>query len=368
MAALLDVLVDRQLRSSTTIVPVENGVEISVDGLTKLISFSCPHPNEDLDRFSVWCTKPSFCPESSVREVRVRCAEGKTVGYIFPSASFSVASDFSAEKLDGRFSRVFASAAALAIIQLGVANEHVVRSFEDIPDEIALGELLPSCTAIVVVGRENLRSAGVEESHVRLLLQEQGYFLADLPSEYAWVRPAPDFSLKNCSVGQVAEELWDQSELLERLICLASEQASAVASMLVYYQVIELLSEKLLVSRLTRLSSEPPLGSWQFKEALRAAVSEGSRVTSICTQAAVGLDAAVFASLHQLGCDILASTGQPATSVTNPGSALYSIRNLVVHNQVAFGTEAHKLLSEFVSCLHRAVFAMIRRFESSSAV
>jgi hypothetical protein len=366
VGSLLDVLVDKELRSRSSSVRIENGAAITVDGTERLLRFDCPKIDEDLQLFVVWCVRPATSAESAVRSIKDREDEGKTLGYIFPITSFSPESEYSAAKLPGRFARYFAGAGALAIIESGVANAHLRPKFDALNDETPLRELFDPDLAVVVIGRQNMAAVGVVESDVKLLVQESGYFVADLPQEYSWSRPAPVWTSDSCVLGRVSSDVSDATDLIGRMVSLAASQTSAVASLLIYYQVVEILSERLLAARLRKLAAEPPSGAWELKEALREAVSEGSRVKALCHQAQVGVDAGAFTQLRDSGLAILSSAGLSIRDESSPAEVLYSVRNLVVHNQKALSEEAHALLKEFVSALHSSVFAMVRRLDLSN--
>jgi hypothetical protein len=364
--SLLDVFVDKELRSRSACARVKNGATITVDGTEKLLLFDYPKADEELERFVVWCVRPATSAESAVRSIKDREYEGKTLGYIFPITSFSPGSEYSATLLQGRFVKIFAGAAALSIIELGIANAHLRLKFEALSEETALRELFDPDLAIVVIGRENMTAAGIIESDVKLLIQESGYFVADLPQEYSWTRPAPTLVGDSCVLGRVSSDVSDATDLIGGMVSLAASQVSAVASLLIYYQVVEILSERLLARRLQKLAAAPPSEAWEVKEALREAVSESSRVKALCHQAQVGVDSDAILRLRDAGLPILASSGVSIKDEPSPAAVLYAVRNLVVHNQKALSAEAHVQLKGFVSALHASVFAMVRRLDLSA--
>ena len=363
MGSLLDLLVEPELRAVAEFRFEQNAVSIGVNGETKYLDFSLPYADEDLELFHVWCVKPPTSAESSGREVRDR---GRALGHIFPITSFNTDSEFSADNLPNRFQQIFASVAAKAIVVLGVANIVLSRKFFELGERAPLSDIFDSDAAIVVVGKENLRAANVDLSTVQLMLQEQGYFLAELPVEFGHTRVRPE-SEGNCHIGRISGDLLDFAEAFTQMTCLASQQSSAVASVLIYYQILEVVSEKLLSTRLSRLAAAPPPDSWGFKEALRDAVSEKSRIISLCIQAAVLTDAPIFLELRDDGIRLLQECGQNFDENDSPGAVLYKVRNIVVHNQGALNVAAHGILNAFADDLHRIVFAIVRRFNLMEA-
>lgn len=380
MSAFLDEFVGRELRGQSSLSVDGSGIHVSIGGLSRVLRAPCPHPEEDLSRFVFWAVRPSSNPESAIREIKDRASGGRTLGYVFPINGLSPSSEFAADKLSGRFAPIFASVVVLAIAQEGVARSVVRRKFTDVPDELDLRDALSPDIAMVVLGRENLNAAGLDEAHARLMVQEAGYFRADLPPEYVWTRPDPDFSRSGLSLGRISGDLAGHCELFERLVALAVEQKSAVAALLVYYQVVEVLSERVLMKRLGRIAATQFRTSWDLKEALQKASSEVDRVTAICQQASREADVSVFEGLLRIGQQISAlSTSRNsglnvdgdlgpgeatsgAPSPVSPGAALYRVRNLVVHNQASLSPDTHELLNNFVVALHFSVFAMLRRF------
>jgi hypothetical protein len=362
--SLLDQLMSRELRSRSSLRRTDGGAEIEVDGVVKLLSFDVPNIREDIDVFSCWCVRPASFVESAVRSIKDR-DHGSTLGYVFPVTSFSPGSDYSASRLDGRYAPIFAGAAALSIVERGIANAYLKANFDALPEEIPLRELFDPDLAVVVIGRQNMAVAGVVEHDVCLLVQEGGNFVADLPLEYAWRRPAPALIGGSFVLGRPSPDVSDVSELIGRLISLAASQASAVASLIVYYQVVEVLSERILAAKLRSLAAAPPSGAWVLKEALRDAVSEAGRVRVLCHQAQVGADVEAFLRLRDIGIEILVESQQVVKDDPSAAEVLYSVRNLVVHNQKSLNPEAHRLLGDFVSNLHASVFAMVRRIDLS---
>ena len=364
MATILDVLVDPELRGSAKLVRTRAGVSVGVAGAERLLGFECPEVDEDLGRFICWCVRPANSAESGVRPVKDRANDGRTLGYIFPLTSFAPDSEFSASKLPGRFTRFFAGAAALALVEAGIANRHFSSvSFEQLRDITPLRELFDSDLAVAVLGRENLEGCGLDEIEAQLLVQEAGNFPADLPHEFAWTRPAPTPTSGACSVGRVSRDIAESSDLIGRLVALAAGQSTAVASLLIYYQVVEILSEKVLGARLRKIASAPPADAWDLKESLRDAVSESSRIKLLCAQAQIGDDAMPFVTLRDIGVEILERAGLSPKEDMASAEVLYAIRNLAVHNQKKLDSHAHIQLNRFVSSLHGCIFAMLRRLD-----
>ena len=285
---------------------------------------------------------------------------------MFPIASFDPGSMFSAANLDGLYQKIYSSVAVTFLIEQGIGNSYIKRKLTDLGDATPLAELFDQDLAVVVVGMENLANAGTSVAQVQLMLQEAGYFVAHLDSEYSWSRIKP-IGVANCVIGEVAGDLNDFTDLFSRIVCLASQQTSAVASLLIYYQIVEVVSDRLLGSRLTRLAANPPVGSWNLKEALREAVAEKSRIVSLCGQASVDGDVAVFLRMRDHGVSVLNASGEVADANEDPGAVLYLVRNLVVHNQSAITVAAHGHLNEFVKEMHSAMFAIVRRLDLATA-
>ncbi|MGV8942042.1 MAG: hypothetical protein ACOH1P_10980 [Lysobacter sp.] len=280
--------------------------------------------------------------------------------------SFCPDSDFCAVNLPGGYAGLYAGAAALALTESGVGNAHVRVSFDTLSDHTSLREIFDPDLAVVVIGRENLEKHGRSEFEIRLLLQEKGYFTTDLPESYSWSRPSPIHPTAVFVLGHVSSDVHDAIDLVSRLVSLAATQSSAVASLLIYYQVVEILSEKLLASRLKKLVAVPPLGgAWELREALREALSERSRVKFLCGQAESGNDHEVFSQLRLIGVGILSASAVAFNKDVSAAEVLYAVRNLVVHNQSSLPDSAHGLLNEFVKEFHLAVFAMVRRMDLS---
>lgn len=342
-------------------------VELQLDGVPREFGISLPFQDEELDRFIVWSVKPSTSAESSVREVRDRTT-GRALGHIFPVTSMAPQSPFCADRLENKFQKIFASVAIKALVVNGVANHAIVRRLEDLADRAALSDLFDDDLAIVVIGKENLGASDGSAEEVKLLLQGYGYFLDDLPEDYSWTRVKPPLNEGSYTIGRTSPDLTDSVGLFSELICLASRQSSATASVLVYYQIIEVVADKLLGARLRRLAENPPANSWDLKEALAKAVSEKSRVVAMCNQAATGLDAVGFGYLRDSGLIFLRLCNIEIDDGADCGAVLYLVRNTVVHNQSVLNGQAHRALGQFVVDLHNAVFGIIRNFTLGAAL
>jgi hypothetical protein len=366
MAKLLEALVDRELLLSAQLEVTDGLIAINVSGGTKTLAVSMPHPDEDLTRFIVWVVRPPTSAEADVRQIKDR-PSGRTLGYVFPITSLAPTSDFCPGRLDGKFEKIFGSVAVKALIYQGVGNSGVISRFGELSEGMALPDIFESDLAVVVFGCENLAKAGIGQDESRLLLREVGYFPRDLPDEYSWSRTRPGFSGGSCTLPRVSADLGGELALLSSLICLASQQTSAVASVLIYYQVIEIASDKLFSERLNRIIQTPRLGAWNVAKALKEAASEQSRVIAICAQAATGDEASWFQDMRDAGVAILNHCGKSASLDDDPGITLYTVRNVIVHNQGLLGEAAHRRLRDFVDALHRVVFATIRKFNASQA-
>lgn len=359
--ALLPGLVD-----AASVTTFDNHLTIEIAERYRIIQFSRTHPAEDLTRFAAWCVRPPLLAEAAVRELRDRAGGGRAIGHVFPIASLDPNSMFCAAKLEGAYQKIYSSVAVSFLIERGIGNSSLRRVLTDLGDETPLADLFDQDLAVVVVGLENLERAGNSLPQAQLMLQEAGYFVSQIDSEYSWTRIKPA-GVASCVIGRVAGDLSDSTDLFSRIVCLASQQTSAVASLLIYYQVIEVVSDRLLGARLTRLAANPPVGSWNLKESIREAVSEKSRIISVCGQAAVKEDVGVFLRMRDYGVKVLNESGENADSNEDPGAVLYLVRNLVVHNQSAITVPAHGYLNLFVAEMHAAMFAVIRRLQLATA-
>jgi hypothetical protein len=360
--SILDGLVEPELRARARLEISADCATVYVDTEARNIEISLTHPEEDVSRFDVWCVRPPTTAEAGVRSLKDRSSGGRTLGYIFPITSFSPGSDFCAARLQSQFEKIFSSVAVKALLERGSANRWLTHGFADLLPSTPIPDLFSGDLALVVVGRENMAECGLSNPAVKLLIQEAGYFPADLSSEYFWSRVKPEVMADNCSIGRVSADLDAQSDLIGTLICLASQQTSAVASLLIYYQVVEAVSERVLFERLRRLAASTPRDAWEFKEALGKAASERSRIVAICTQAAADTDVAIFRSLRDSGIDLLRSAGEAIEDDADPGAVLYRVRNLVVHKQTGIPPTSYPILGSFVALVHGAVFAILRRF------
>jgi len=340
------------------------GAVISIAaGFSKRISFDCPHPEEDLAKFHCWAVRPPSIAESAVLEVRSGAGDDSTLGYVFPVNTFSLDSEYSASRLDGRFRQIFASVAGIALCKGGVANSNVEMNYDEMSDNLPLREVFSDDLAVVVLGAENIERAGCSLAAARLLLQEFGYFVIDNSPAHMLKRPRPVLPGTTARVGAVSLELLDSCQTIERLISLASGQASSVSALLIYYQVIEIMSEKLLLARLQNIAAEPQQSGYAFKKKLSKIGSEQTRVSLLCHMASSGSDADSFVQLKESGEKFITHCGlKPGKS---SGKVLYGVRNIIVHSQAAMDDHAHDLLSDFISDLHASVCSMVRKFNGS---
>ncbi len=342
------------------------GAVVSVAGYSKRLSFDCPYPNEDLLRFHCWAVRPPSSAESGILEVRNSGADSITLGYIFPVNTFSPDSPYGANSLSGRFKKIFSSVAGIALCRDGIANVGVELRYEEISEEIPLREIFSDDLSIVVLGVENMERAGCSIGAARLLLQEYGYFVVDHGASHTLKRPRPALPGVAAKVGSVPEGLMDSCKVIEKLISLASRQVSSVSALLIYYQVIEIMSEKLLLSKLREIAAAPQQSGYAFKKKLSKIGSEQTRVSSLCHMASRNGDAESFSRLKDLGKEFIELCGLRAGK--SPGKVLYGVRNIVVHSQASMDDRAHDLLSDVITELHAVVCSMVRNFDGAYVV
>lgn len=361
--SLLNALFDEPVRLGSKLEIDSRGALVTVAGFSKRIEFDCTKPDEDLTRFRIWAVRPPSNAESAIVEIKGG-DRSSTLGYVFPVNTFSLDSDYAASKLEGKYKGLFSSVACIGVCQAGLANTNVVFNFDQLPNEIPLREIFSEDLAIVVLGDENLARAGCTAETARLLLQEAGYFVVDVEQGHKHRRPRPNVGAGMIRLGGVSASLVPSCQVMERLIALAAVQTSTVSALLMYYQVVEIVSEKLLLARLRVVAGEVYENGFAFKQRLSKISTEQSRVTAICEMSKLGGDAAVFEGMAAAGEEFLKHCGVKIQGKSKaPGMMLYKVRNIIVHNQAVIDEPGHLLLGQFVDKLHGAVGAMIRRFD-----
>jgi len=285
------------------------------------------------------------------------------LGYVFPINTFSPDSDFSAGNLNGKFKKIFSSVAGISLCLGGIANPSVELKYEEISSEIPLREIFSDDLAIVVLSVENMTRAGCALGAARLLLQEYGYFVVEHGVSHKLKRPRPVLAGTSAKVGKVPEELVDSCHVIEKLISLASRQVSSVSALLIYYQVIEIMSEKVLLIKLKEVAGAQHQSGYSFKKKLSKISSEQARVSLLCNMANRNNDAGSLSRLKDFGQAFIEHCGIKAGS--SPGKVLYGVRNVIVHSQASMDDYAHDLLSGLIEDLHAVVCSMVRNFDGS---
>jgi len=331
---------------------------VEIDTAVQVVSFRCllPFPEEDLARFMVWCVRPPSDAESATCPI-VLPGGGRTIGYVFPVASFDPRSPYCPQNDQNRYLQIYSSVALLWLIADGGGNQHLKVAELNWNSDLSIADLFDSDLAIVVVGREVVDSETTD--YIRLALEANGFFLADGPqSSFERFR---QFSNRSVKAERFSAVIKQGILPVEKFLMLASRQDTPEASFLFYYQIVELLSDVALDRLMKKIiSSAASASGYDLKTKVLDYTAESTRIAKLI-EFARAEDARAVESLNLSGSALLSLCGQ-AIDDPNAAKVLYSVRNLIVHSQVALAKADWSAFRPVIDSLHEVVIAMLKGF------
>jgi hypothetical protein len=356
MATIIDGLFPSEVAAVSNFRFVDDGVEI--DTVVQIVSFRCSllRPEEDLQRFTVWCVRPPVSAESAIFPI-VMPGGGRTIGYVFPIASFDPDSAHCPQINPNEYLRLYSSAALLWLVAKGGGNQHLRLGQIDWSAVPSVADLFESDLSIAIVGRETLDAETAKQ--IRLSLQTSGFFLAEGPrASFERFRQAPGSTIKAEQFSAALEPIFTTAE---RFLMLASRQDTPEASFLFYYQVIESLSD-IVLDRLMKkvLSSAAHSSGYDLKTKVLDYTSESARISKL-VEFARSEDPTSVESMRLAAVALLKSC-KPISAESSAAKVLYDVRNLIVHNQGPLASTDWNTFRPVIDGLHKVVVAMLKGF------
>lgn len=296
--------------------------------------FEVMHKLPDIDLRDVNLYFFAFCltgysGEAQVSKLQMRGTHA-SLGYVFPMTFFRGEAD-----IEGDWQKRYARVAFHKLINLSnIANFAPDASIDVLRDRrVFPDELFPDNLSIVVAGLQNLDDAGVRVEQFKLMLLSQGITILD---RYERDRKffAEDTFSASVSLAAPSPVLDEDIEVIFQLLRQSDADTSEAGRFLRLYQLIEYSIEKVYSWSLRALLGME-MSSWRLKKRLSAITADRSRLGILaahCLHPTV--NRAALDALAVTCRDLLKDLGEKITGQETWDFLLYSVRNVVVHDQI----------------------------------
>jgi hypothetical protein len=278
----------------------------------------------------------------------------QTVGYIFPVSALDTQEVF---EEDEKYQKIFANAAVRQSIGLGrsdnIQNEIAIDTFT----QVEFSELYNDNFCICVLGRWNLKNAGLSERMLKLLLFGVGVivptdsrrFREGKHKEIEW---RPTFKLPSVT-DSIDDELLSS---IERIIQEADTSDYLVGAFITYFQIIEIYIDRIFSDLISGLPKS--MDAWELKEKLHSITNSKKRINILFHECGGGVHSDVKREFSHACIDLL-----KAVRKEDPGedfsANLYEIRNLIVHKQVSVLVTQEERISVLNCALREFLISLV---------
>jgi hypothetical protein len=350
----------------------EHGITGLVNGAIalKISSYIGSLQGFSLSEFKASPIRTLYKGERQFSSVRVSGSDTKTLGYIFPIASFYTGKEIPQDK----WVQIYASAAIRSILIEGVAN-----SFVRLPDlsntsiEVEISTLFPEDFAIMILGKEALDHFGLTLESIKLMVQADDFLLYPEEEDLKYTESISEYN-ERIILKPISQSLVSECPELLWIISSAKREVSLPAKFLSFYQVMEHFLSKIFCQYMQEISKSDMLDNdpWRLREKIAEVAAEKWRLNRLeqCFLKS-GYDSTVFKECTQKCKNLLISLGEEDLDKIEKLSwagSLYRVRNILIHRQLSLLSKENvrEGLSEVCEVLMDVCFEILSHYSEEN--
>lgn len=277
----------------------------------------------------------TLCRTGNVSEfhsfaIKMKGEDRNSLGYCFPITAFGNADAFE-DKWPSIFGRAAFSALTQPHMLRAALSDDALKILKG--GEVGVQDIYDSNLSIVILGRDALARFGISDVQIPLMLARQGICATD-QSDNGPCPPIFKTWAPSVSLSPTSEEFRNEEFLFWQLIKMAAGSGWESGSFLILYQCLEFSIQRVFDWGMVNISPSG-ISPWDLKERLSKLVNEQFRLNALSNRCLGGKVDNEILDLVMFECRAtLSALGEPVDKHTNWVSALYSLRNLVIHNQI----------------------------------
>ncbi|MFG1301934.1 hypothetical protein V5F49_19285 [Xanthobacter sp. V3C-3] len=308
-----------------------------------------------LNKFYVTLCRTGNVSEIQSFAIKLRGEEKNSLGYCFPINAFG-----NAEAFEGKWRSVYGRAAFSFLTQSqmlrAALSDDTLKTLKG--GEVGVRDIYDCDLSVMVLGREALDRFGISDTQLPLMLARQGICATD-PSDNSPCPPIFKTWTSSVSLSPTSEEFRDEEILFWQLIRMAARSGWESGSFLILYQCLEFSIQRVFDWGMVNISP-PGISTWDLKERLMKLINEQFRLNALNSYCLGGkIDAEILESVKSECRATLSAIGDSVEKHTSWVSALYALRNLVIHNQIRLMRRSDVSLREVNIALTRLCLEII---------
>ncbi len=288
-------------------------------------------------------------------------ATSKTIGYLFPLASFRNEAD-----IDDEFIRKFADAG----FQQFVTPERLshFRHKENLAtirgQALYLDDVVDDNIALLVLSREVLGELEISDAELDFNLRRESVSICSNDTELN-SSPMGFQAEGHLNLRRPKSILPEDLELLRQLLRNADLDNSKIGKFIQYYQFFEFMISKIFSWGIPQVYNDEGLTPWSIRERLEKIGGEKRRLSLLNSKCVPKLERREnLTQLKQVCSDLLQKLEIPFSEDAAWYTLLYRVRNSVVHDQILIlKSGAINELSTVNTCLRQASLDLVFSFE-----